>query len=74
MEIQAYEQDLDKKVGFIDPGLVNQKFVIKNPDFTEDYLLKCLLHHQYKKFILLPYSYEYVFARHGILNLWATRF
>jgi hypothetical protein len=74
MEIQAYEQDLDKKVGFIDPGLVNQKLVTKNPDFTEAYLLKCLLHHQYKKFILLPYSYEYVFAHKGVLILWAIQF
>ena len=74
MEIQACGQDLDKKVGFIDPGLVNQKLIRENPDFTEDYLLKCLLHHQYKKFILLPYNYEYVFARQGVLILWVTRF
>ena len=74
MEIQAYEQDLDKEVGFIDAGFGNQKLVMKNPDFTEAYLLKCLLHHQYKKFILLPYNYEYVFAYQGILILWATRF
>ena len=74
MEIKAYEQDLDKKVGFIDPWLVNQKLVMKNPDFTEDYLLKCLLHHQHKKFILLPYSYDYVLALKGVLILWATRF
>ena len=72
MEIQACGQDFDKKVGFIDPGLVNETLVRESPDFTENYILKCLLHHQYKKFVLLPYSFEYVLAFQGAMLLWAT--
>ena len=70
MEIQECRKHFHKKVGFIDPGLVNQKLVRESPDFTENYILKCLLHHQHKTYILLPYSYEYVLARQGVLLLY----
>jgi len=70
MEIQACKHHYSTKVGFIDPGLVNEKLLKSDPGVTEDYILKSLLRHQHKQCILLPYSYEYVLARQGVLLLY----
>lgn len=54
-------------VGFIDPHQVNNT-MMKSADLpkTEDYVLKCLLELQLKKYILLPYHLGYVFpSLHG---------
>jgi predicted histidine transporter YuiF (NhaC family) len=62
MEVQRCRKECIMHVGFIDPYLVNPT-MMKSTDLkkTEDYVLKCLLELQLKKYILLPYHWGYVF-------------
>ena len=63
MEIQTVKANKNEKVGFLDPGMVNETLISREADRKdiEDYVLDTLLKLQNKHYVFLPYSFEYVF-------------
>ena len=64
MEIQTAKANSHETVGFLDPGLVNEKLISQQIYLKdiEDYVLHTFLKLQHKHYVLLPYNFEYVFS------------
>ena len=63
MEIQTAKTNSYETVGFLDPGMVNEK-LISEPRYLkdiEDYVLHAFIKLQKKHYVFLPYNFEYVF-------------
>ena len=63
MEIHTAKANSLEAVGFLDPGMVNEK-LLSNSTYlkeVEEYVLDALLKLQNKHYVLLPYNFEYVF-------------
>ena len=63
MEIHTAKANSLEAVGFLDPGMVNEKLIsdqmyVKD---IEDYVLHAFLKLQHKHYVFLPYNFEYVF-------------
>ena len=60
MEIQTAKTNSYETVGFLDPGMVNEKLIsqqIYQKDI-EDYVLHAFLKLQQKHYMFLPYNFE----------------
>jgi hypothetical protein len=48
-------------MAFLDPTMVTKALVTKKPEETENYIVDFFLEHQKKQYILLPYTFKYIF-------------
>lgn len=58
MLLQTMRAELKTTIGFLDPGLVNEKLIRDSYQQIEDYVFNAFVKLQNKSFILLPYNFK----------------
>ena len=70
-------------MAYLDPMVINATIMASKPQRTDDYLVEFLYTFQRKKYIFLPYNFEYIFNHTIVLyyvpltffyNLWIINY